>query len=92
MMTLNNNHQAAAKTRQQMREERNHSAEKKARRKRVRVRIIPIWLRTIIVAVLIFLSVIAGATVGYSFMGGGNAKDIFDKSTWTHIIDLVEKE
>lgn len=91
-MTLNNNHQAAAKTREQVKEERHKQTEGKARRKRIRVRIIPIWLRIIIVAVLIFLSTIAGAAVGYGVMGEGNAKDIFKKSTWTHIIDLVEKE
>ncbi len=91
-MTLNNDHQAAAKTREQVKEERNKQAEARARRKRIRVRIIPIWLRIIIVAVLIFLSAIAGAAIGYGVMGGGDAKDIFQKSTWTHLIDLVEKE
>ena len=62
------------------------------RRRRIRVRILPIWLRIIIVAALIFLSLIAGAAVGYGVIGNGEAKDIFKKSTWTHIVDLIEKE
>ncbi|MBU8881086.1 DNA-directed RNA polymerase subunit beta [Bacillus sp. FJAT-29790] len=90
-MSKNNNNQDAAKTRAQFKKEHNGKVEK-VQNKRIRVRILPIWLRIIIVAVLIFLSVIAGAAVGYGVIGGGNARDVFSKSTWTHIIDLVEKE
>jgi hypothetical protein len=34
----------------------------------------------------------AGAAVGYGVLGNGEVKDIFTKSTWTHIVELVEKE
>ena len=90
-MSVNNNNQEAAKSREQLKKERTSMAENR-RNRRIRVRMIPIWLRIIIVAVLIFISGLAGAAFGYGVMGGGNAKDIFQKSTWTHIVDLVEKE
>ncbi|WP_066296898.1 DNA-directed RNA polymerase subunit beta [Bacillus sp. FJAT-29937] len=90
-MSVNNNNQEAAKSREQLKKERTTLAEKR-RSRRIRVRMIPIWLRIIIVAVLISISGIAGAAFGYGVMGGGNAKDIFQKSTWTHIVDLVERE
>jgi hypothetical protein len=60
--------------------------------KQVKVRLIPIWLRLIILVVLILISTTAGALVGYGPLGGGKAADIFKESTWTHIIDLVDKE
>ncbi|WP_102273644.1 DNA-directed RNA polymerase subunit beta [Cytobacillus massiliigabonensis] len=90
-MSINNNNQEAAKSREQFKKE-NNLKPAKVRRRRIRVRILPIWLRIIIVAVLIFLSLIAGAAVGYGVVGNGEAKDIFKKSTWTHIVDLIEKE
>jgi hypothetical protein len=58
----------------------------------VRVRLIPIWLRFVIVILLLVLSITIGAAVGYGVLGNGSVTDIFHKSTWTHIIDLVEKE
>jgi hypothetical protein len=61
-------------------------------KKRVRIRLLPIWLRLVIVCVLIAVSVTAGAIIGYSVIGGGKASDVFKKSTWTHIVDLVNKD
>lgn len=86
-MVLNKNNQEAP-TREQVKKT------KKARenKKRIRVRLIPIWLRIIIVLILLALSIMLGAMFGYAVMGSGEAKDIFEKSTWTHIIDLVNKE
>ncbi|CAM3610765.1 DNA-directed RNA polymerase subunit beta [Cytobacillus oceanisediminis] len=89
-MSVNNSNQEAVKTREQQKKER--SKEEAPRKGRIRVRLIPIWLRIIIVALLIFLSVMAGAAVGYGVLGNGEVKDIFTKSTWTHIMELVEKE
>lgn len=60
--------------------------------KRVRIRLIPIWLRIVLLAVMIVVSVIGGAIVGYSLLGNGKASDVLKESTWTHIIDLVEKK
>lgn len=60
--------------------------------KRVRVRLFPIWMRIVIIAVLFFLLVIIGAVIGYSVIGEGSFTEVFQKSTWTNIFDLVEKE
>ncbi|WP_409296035.1 DNA-directed RNA polymerase subunit beta [Peribacillus sp. SCS-26] len=61
-------------------------------RGKIRVRLIPIWLRLVIVAFLIAFSAAAGAMVGYSILGSGKPFDVFKKSTWTHIGDLVNKD
>ncbi|MDQ0218480.1 DNA-directed RNA polymerase subunit beta [Peribacillus cavernae] len=61
-------------------------------KKRIRIRLLPIWLRLVIVIVLIAASISAGAMIGYSVIGGGKASDVFKKSTWTHIVDLVNKD
>jgi hypothetical protein len=57
-----------------------------------RRRLIPIWLRLLIVAVLIVVSTVSGAIVGYSILGDGKPLDALKPSTWQHIIDLVEKD
>lgn len=86
-MALNKNNQEAI-TREEVKKEKK-TREKK---KRIRVRLIPIWLRIMIVLVLLAASIVLGTMFGYAVMGGGKAKDVFEKSTWTHILDLVEKE
>ncbi|MGX1901369.1 DNA-directed RNA polymerase subunit beta [Thermolongibacillus altinsuensis] len=60
--------------------------------KRTSRRLIPIWLRLIIVAVLVVISTAIGAMVGYSVLGDGKPLDALKPSTWQHIIDLVEKD
>ncbi|MCM3729634.1 DNA-directed RNA polymerase subunit beta [Neobacillus cucumis] len=60
--------------------------------KRVRIRLIPVWLRLVLLLVSVFICVTAGAAVGYGMLGGGNVGDVFKESTWTHIIDLVDKK
>jgi hypothetical protein len=62
------------------------------RRRFQRTRLIPIWLRLIIVAVLMTISLAAGAMIGYGVIGDGNPFDVFKPSTWQHIIDIVEKD
>jgi predicted histidine transporter YuiF (NhaC family) len=86
-MALNKNNSEAT-----TREEGKKEKKTREKKKRIRVRLIPIWLRIIIVLILLAASIILGAMFGYAVMGGGEAKDIFEKSTWTHILDLVEKE
>jgi hypothetical protein len=88
-MALNSKQQDAS-TREQVKTPKKKQ-EKVEKRQKVRVRLIPIWLRVILVIVLLALSIIAGAAFGYGVMGDGKPKDIFEKSTWTHILDLVEK-
>lgn len=60
--------------------------------KRVRTRLIPVWLRLVLLLAGVIICVMAGATVGYGMLGGGNVGEVFKESTWTHIIDLVNKE
>ncbi|KYD33850.1 hypothetical protein B4114_2860 [Geobacillus stearothermophilus] len=54
-------------------------------------RLIPIWLRLVIVTVLMAICLAAGAVVGYSAIGDGAWLDVFRPSTWQHILDFVEK-
>lgn len=61
-------------------------------RKYVRIRLIPIWLRIILFILLIAVCAVGGAMFGYGVLGDGNAVDVFNKSTWTHILDLVSKK
>lgn len=63
-----------------------------AKNKRIRIRIIPIWLRIVLLVIFTGVFMVAGAAVGYGVLGNGNAGDVFKGSTWTHIIDLVEKK
>lgn len=62
---------------------------KRQNRKRVRVRLIPIWLRLLIIPGLLVLSLIVGAMIGYGVLGDGKALDVLKKSTWQHIVDIV---
>lgn len=59
--------------------------------KKIRIRMIPIWLRLVIIAVLLVLSLLLGAIVGYGVIGDGHISDVFKKATWTHITDLILK-
>ena len=59
---------------------------------KIKIRLVPLWARIIIVLVLTMMALVGGAMVGYSVMGDGKAMDVFKKSTWTHIVDLVNKD
>lgn len=59
---------------------------------KIRLRIVPIWARILIVLVLAVTAAVGGALIGYSVIGDGKAGDVFEKSTWTHITDLVNKD
>ena len=61
-------------------------------RPKIRVRLIPIWLRIVLLALMVVGSLVGGAMVGYGLLGDGNATDVLTKSTWTHILDLIEKK
>ncbi|HLS22930.1 MAG TPA: DNA-directed RNA polymerase subunit beta [Pseudogracilibacillus sp.] len=65
---------------------------RKKRTKNKRVRLIPIWLRIIIVLVLAVVALAFGLMFGYGVIGDGNPTDVFQKETWQHIIDIVTKE
>ncbi|MGM0875066.1 MAG: DNA-directed RNA polymerase subunit beta [Bacillota bacterium] len=59
---------------------------------RIRIRLIPIWVRVLLVLIFMVGSTLIGLVVGYGIIGSGNPGDALNKSTWQHIIDLVEKE
>lgn len=83
---------ALKKERRSKRNEKEPEAEQKEDAKPVRwvqIRILPIYVRVLIVLVLLVLAIIVGAYIGYSILGDGAAKDIFQKETWTHIIDIM---
>ncbi|GGN50085.1 MULTISPECIES: DNA-directed RNA polymerase subunit beta [Oceanobacillus] len=62
------------------------------RDKQSRVRIFPIWLRIIIVAILAVFALVAGLMIGYGIIGDGTPTDALKVETWQHIIDIVTKE
>ncbi|WP_249313075.1 DNA-directed RNA polymerase subunit beta [Lederbergia citrea] len=71
-------------------QKREQKVEKQAKiPKRIRIRLIPIWLRLFLIVILVAASLVAGLMVGYGVIGDGNPKDALKKTTWTHIIDLV---
>ncbi|MEH7110398.1 DNA-directed RNA polymerase subunit beta [Bacillus sp. JJ1764] len=70
----------------------NNTEEAAPQYKRVRIRLFPIWLRLLLLVVLMFICLMSGAAVGYGVIGSGKVVDIFKESTWTHIVDLVEKK
>ena len=55
----------------------------------VQIRLIPIWLRIVIILALIVVAAVVGAMVGYSVMGEGKAMDVFKPATWQHIFDIM---
>ncbi|MFJ7934328.1 DNA-directed RNA polymerase subunit beta [Sporosarcina sp. NPDC096371] len=70
---------------------RNVEKEKVASEKRlwVQVRLLPIWLRVLLVLVLLAGAALLGATIGYGYIGDGKPADILQKETWTHILDIM---
>jgi len=66
--------------------------EKQTKQQRLRRRLIPIWLRLLLVLCFITMSALAGAMVGYGVLGDGNPFEALKPATWQHIIDLIEKQ
>ncbi|MFL0581088.1 DNA-directed RNA polymerase subunit beta [Solibacillus sp. FSL K6-1781] len=56
---------------------------------KVRLRLIPIWLRIIIVILLFLVAVIVGLVIGYSVIGDGAAFDVLKWETWQHLLDII---
>lgn len=55
----------------------------------VQIRLIPIWLRIVLIIILIVVAAILGAMVGYSVIGEGKALDVLKSDTWQHIFDIM---
>ena len=56
----------------------------------VQIRLIPIWLRVLIILALLFIAVVAGLIVGYSVLGDGDSSGVLEWSTWQHLIDIIK--
>ena len=57
---------------------------------RVRLRLIPIWLRLLLIAILFVVAAVIGLIVGYSGIGSGEAGDALKWDTWQHLLDIIE--
>lgn len=81
-------------SRELLRKQKIEKKEKKRTEKSIKkqVRLIPIWLKFVIVFVLMIVFVLIGAMVGYGVLGDGEVWDVFKPATWTHIYDLVAKK
>lgn len=55
----------------------------------VQIRMIPIWLRVILVVVLFAGAIALGLIIGYGYVGDGNPSDALKVETWVHIINIM---
>ena len=56
----------------------------------VQIRLLPIWLRIILVLLLLIGAAILDAIIGYGYIGDGEPADVFKKETWIHILDIIK--
>jgi len=59
--------------------------------KQLKTRLIPIWLRFVLLVVIAIFALCIGAMIGYGVIGEGNLLDVFHVETWKHIRDIVTK-
>ncbi|WP_101842400.1 DNA-directed RNA polymerase subunit beta [Halobacillus sp. Marseille-P3879] len=82
-----------AKKLQPGKQQRNKDKKPKEKRQvKSRRRILPIWLRIIIVLVLSALALAIGLMIGYGVLGDGDPLDALSWSTWEQIINIVTGE
>ena len=55
----------------------------------VRLRLIPIWLRIIVVVLIFGIATITGLIVGYSIIGDGATSDVLKSDTWQHLLNII---
>lgn len=55
----------------------------------IRIRLIPIWLRIVLILLLFIIVTAIGIVFGYSVIGEGEAGDALKWSTWKHILDIM---
>ncbi|MEB2300669.1 DNA-directed RNA polymerase subunit beta [Lysinibacillus xylanilyticus] len=71
-------------------EEKEHGSNGEQREVRwVQIRLIPIWLRVVLIIILVVVAAVLGAMIGYSVIGQGKAMDVFKPETWQHIFDIM---
>ncbi|MET3726713.1 lipopolysaccharide/colanic/teichoic acid biosynthesis glycosyltransferase [Fictibacillus halophilus] len=90
MQELNKNEKP--KTQRYQEKETSSKEEKKQWYQRQTKRSFPIWLRLLLLVCGIIVCFAVGTMVGYGVIGDGKPMNVFEKETWTHIIDLVEKD
>lgn len=56
-----------------------------------RRRVLPIWLRILIVLILSALALVCGVMIGYGVIGDGNPTDALKWETWKHIWNIATK-
>jgi len=52
-------------------------------------RLIPIWLRIVIVLILLILVATTGLMIGFGVIGNGEPLDVLKKEPWQHILDII---
>ncbi|RCW77416.1 DNA-directed RNA polymerase subunit beta [Saliterribacillus persicus] len=75
-------------TKDEKAEKKQSRQEKKQQKKAIR-RVIPIWLKLLILIVLCLFALLIGLIVGFSILGDGSPLDVLRIETWQHIIDIV---
>ncbi|KAB8126755.1 DNA-directed RNA polymerase subunit beta [Gracilibacillus oryzae] len=55
-------------------------------------RLIPVWLKLLIIIVLSLFALFIGLIIGFSIIGDGQPLDVLRFETWEHIIDFVRIE
>ena len=55
----------------------------------VQIRLLPIWLRIILILLLFLIVTAIGIVFGYSIIGEGESGDALKWSTWKHILDIM---
>lgn len=68
---------------------RSNTEQEETVHKRVRLRLIPVWLRVILVAALFIATAALGVMFGYSVLGDGDATDALKWDTWQHMLDIM---
>ena len=88
--TVNSRVAATRAARNQQGKKRDTAKEERVKNKFwVQVRILPIWLRIILVLLLLVGAAVVGAMIGYGYIGDGNPGDVLKKETWTHVLDIM---
>ena len=64
-------------------------ANEEQQRRFIRIRLVPIWLRIVLILLLFIIVTAIGIVFGYSVIGEGEAGDSLKWSTWKHILDIM---
>lgn len=76
----------------QAKQEKKETRRARKKEKQYVRRIVPIWLKVLIVIVLSLFALMIGLIVGFSVFGDGNPLDVLKWETWQHIIDFVRSD